>query len=179
MSRFHFGRQFFPAILLQRGTNWFLRIGDDQLLFTSFGHDTQTNQSPVTCRASQAAPTDPLRPPLTAPQPLQTPLTTGAQPPVLRLPKDLQQGQIPPRVALRPLPVNMKGHLLQRGRPPYMPRVTRWVSVHVLSPIMHPTSHIKIKLSLIRRNDLFSFQAGAGPQQTPGTPETVSRNQPV
>ena len=132
LSRFHFGQQFLPAILLQRGTNWFLRIGDDQLLFTSFGHDTQTNQSPVTCRASQAAPTDPLRPHLTDPQPLQTPLTTGAQPQPLRHPKDLQ-GRIPPRVAPRPLPVNMKAHLPQHGRPPYMLRVTRWVSVHAAS----------------------------------------------
>ena len=130
MSRFHFGRQFLSAILPQRSTNWFLRIGDDHLLFTSLG--THTNQSPVTCRVSQAAPTDPLRPPLTAPQTLQTPLTTGAQPQPLRLPKDLQ-GQIPPRVAPRPLPVNMKAHLPQPGRPQYMLRVTRWVSVHAVS----------------------------------------------
>jgi len=75
-------------------------------------------------RVSPAAPTDPLRPHLTAPQPLQTPLTTGAQPQPLRLPKDLQ-GRTPPRVAPRPLPVNMKAHLPQHGRPPYMLRATR------------------------------------------------------
>ena len=124
----------------------FLRTGDDQLLFTSLGHDTQTNQSPVTCRASQAAqaPTDPLySPPLTAPHPLQPPLTTGVQPQALRLPKDLPGQRVePPRVAPRPHPVNMKGHLHQRGRPPYTLRDTRWVSVvhEVSSPFnaMHP-----------------------------------------
>ena len=146
LSRFHFVERFLPAIMLQRGTNCFLRTGDDQLLFTSLGHDTQTNQSPVTCRASQAAqaPTDPLySPPLTAPHPLQTPLTTGDQPQALRLPKDLPGRRVePPRVAPRPHPVNMKGHLHQRGRPPYTLRDTRWVSVvhEVSSPFnaMHP-----------------------------------------
>ena len=184
LSRFHFGERFLPAILLQRGTNCFLRTGDDQLLFTSLGHDTQTNQSPVTCRASQAAqaPTDPLySPPLTAPHPLQTPLTTGDQPQALRLPKDLPGQRVePPRVAPRPHPVNMKGHLHQRGRPPYTLRDTRWVSVvhEVSSPFnaMHPKPS-----SVSTFCDLFSLQAAGGPQQTPGTPETVSRkdNQPV
>jgi len=122
-----------PAIQDSNATQGTLATTPATLLATLDTHpnkEVQVQGLDFLPRASQAAPTDPLRPPLTAPQPLQTPLTTGAQPPVLRLPKDLQQGQIPPRVALRPLPVNMKGHLLQRGRPPYMPRVTRQEQGH-------------------------------------------------
>ena len=119
--------QFLFAIFVGRGT--ILRIGDDPLLSPTY--DTQTNQSPVTCRVSQAAPTDPLRPPLTAPHPLQTPLTTGPRHQPQRPPKD-HRGQIamPPRAVQGPhlLQVSMRVPQLPPGHLPSTPsRVTRWV----------------------------------------------------
>jgi len=80
-------------------------------------------------RVSREAPTDPLRPPLTAPHPLQTPLTTGPRHQPQRPPKD-HQGQIavPPRAVQGPhlLQVSMRVPQLPPGRLPSTPsRVTR------------------------------------------------------